>query len=289
MSETGTPIQYTWLLGPAFIAVLILVVWLKRKLPEKYEIKPIDAGIALIPFVLWMATTGLFKSIELPGLLKLEIANVFSKAAAAPIKYQVTKLPLKSVKAGRKRGVETIPGLISKGTEALSFQLGYPQYYGPAVWKFFNNLIQTPKFKYVVIKDKNGSLFGLYDAHRLISALNPPTNDELLNRYPLKPFYSTPDEGDVKLWSDFARAIKRSDLESLKRYPGFIGVDKAVDINEDKKKALEKMETLDVNWLPVVDKSNGKYKLAGVVDRPRLTASLIIDVTNQLEAAKKKQ
>jgi hypothetical protein len=42
------------------------------------------------------------------------------------------------------------------------------------------------------------------------------------------------------------------------------------------------MEELGIDWLPV---KNADGKLDGVVDRSRLTTSLILDVTNQLRAS----
>lgn len=49
----------------------------------------------------------------------------------------------------------------------------------------------------------------------------------------------------------------------------------------DKRDVLSKMESLKVDWLPVVDKDG---HVAGIIDQSRLTASLILDVSNQLNA-----
>ena len=66
--------EHSWVLAPAFIITLIFIVWIKGKLAKNIEIKSVDVGIALIPFVLWMASAGIFKKVELPGLLSFEIA-----------------------------------------------------------------------------------------------------------------------------------------------------------------------------------------------------------------------
>jgi hypothetical protein len=42
------------------------------------------------------------------------------------------------------------------------------------------------------------------------------------------------------------------------------------------------MEQLGTDWLPVLDQGG---RLVGVIDRSRLTASLILDVANQLQAS----
>lgn len=49
------------------------------------------------------------------------------------------------------------------------------------------------------------------------------------------------------------------------------------------------MEKQGLERLPVVQKDNGIYHFQGVVERSRLTASLILDITNQLEDRKKEQ
>lgn len=51
-------------------------------------------------------------------------------------------------------------------------------------------------------------------------------------------------------------------------------------MNADKKTVLEKMENLGLEILPVVSE---KGKFLGVVDRSRLTSSLIIDMANKLK------
>jgi hypothetical protein len=49
------------------------------------------------------------------------------------------------------------------------------------------------------------------------------------------------------------------------------------------------MEQRGLEWLPVVRKHNGLEEFQGIVERSRLTASLILDVANQLEDKKHKQ
>jgi len=48
----------------------------------------------------------------------------------------------------------------------------------------------------------------------------------------------------------------------------------------DKFEALLKMEELNVDWLPAV---NDQQRFAGIVERSRLMASLLIDVTQSLK------
>lgn len=64
------------------------------------------------------------------------------------------------------------------------------------------------------------------------------------------------------------------------RLPGFIGLQHALNKQTDKRQALQQMEALNMDTLPVVQVNE---RFAGIVDRSRLTASLLIDVANNLE------
>ncbi|MDA0740182.1 MAG: hypothetical protein O3A59_14870 [Nitrospirae bacterium] len=65
--------EHSWVLAPAFIVTLAIIIWIKSKLGNNVEIKPVDVGIALIPFVLWMATAGILKKVEVPGIVSFEL------------------------------------------------------------------------------------------------------------------------------------------------------------------------------------------------------------------------
>ena len=281
--------EHSWVLAPAFIVTLAIIIWIKAKLANTIEIKPVDVGIALIPFILWMATAGIFKKVEVPGIVSFEIADAFVAAAAEPINLQVSKMPVTALKADAKRGVDEIPHMIESGTQVLSFKFGYSGYYGPAIWMYFNHLIMSPTIKYAVITDKDGSLFGLFEASKLTAILNSKNNEQLMKDFPLQPYRGVPGKQQVKKWTNFAKIIKSSQKDKLSKISGFVSVDMAVKADADKKRVLEQMEQQNLDWLPVVQQDNGVNHFQGIVERSRLTASLILDVTNQLENKKKEQ
>ena len=281
--------EHSWVLAPAFIVTLAIIIWIKAKLANTIEIKPVDVGIALIPFILWMATAGIFKKVEVPGIVSFEIADAFVAAAAEPINLQVSKMPVTALKADAKRGVDEIPHMIESGTQVLSFKFGYSGYYGPAIWMYFNHLIMSPTFKYAVITDKDGSLFGLFEASKLTAILNSKNNEQLMKDFPLQPYRGVPGKQQVKKWTNFAKIIKSSQKDKLSKMSGFVSLDMAVNADADKKRVLEQMEQQNLDWLPVVQQDNGVNHFQGIVERSRLTASLILDVTNQLENKKKEQ
>ena len=281
--------DHSWVLAPAFIFTLAIIIWIRSRFANAIEIKPVDVGIALTPFVLWMATAGIFKKVEVPGIVSFETADVIVTAAAEPINLQVSAMPVTELKADAKRGVEEITHMIQSGTQVLSFKLGYHGYYGPAIWMYFNHLIKSPSFKYAVIIDQSGSLFGLFEARELTAILNPENNVALMKDFSLTPFRGLPDQRAVDNWSQFAEQIKRNDTQALAKMSGFVALSSAVKPTEDRKRVLEQMERRGLDWLPVVKLDNEVFRFQGIVERSRVTASLILDVTRQLENKKKEQ
>ena len=68
----------------------------------------------------------------------------------------------------------------------------------------------------------------------------------------------------------------------LKKLPGFVSGEDAVKPGTDQLTCLETMERLNSDFLPVVDE---KLKYVGMVERNKITTSLIIDVTRAIEGA----
>jgi hypothetical protein len=275
----------SWVLGPLFIILLIIVVWVRKRIAGGVDIKPIDAAIALIPLVLWMATAGILKKVEVPGFFAFEVADAIVNAAKTEIKDHVSPLPVKYVTADGKTGVSKLPGLLEKRTEALSFKLGYGSYYGPAIWKYLVHLNRLPSFRFVVVFKPDDSFFGMFDASILASALNPPDNYELVKQYPLEPLRKLPPENKVEKWFEFARRLRENDAAEIQKYPGFFSADQAVKTSSDKQQVLTRMEEQQRDWLPVVTDPKGEFE--GIVERSRLTTSLILDIAKRVEAGKK--
>ncbi|UCE06893.1 MAG: CBS domain-containing protein, partial [bacterium] len=193
----------------------------------------------------------------------LKIQTAFLEASRTPITNQVTplkQLPVESVRMDAKRGVEEIPRLISSKTEALYFELGYGRYYGPAIEQYLTRLSEYPFFKYITIRDSDRKFIGMADAKEL------------------NMIFSDYNAGFSS--HDFARWINESEIASLSKLPGFVSAKDAIKKDTDKQTVLEKMEKLNIEILPVIDEQD---RFSGIVDRSRLTASLIIDVANKVK------
>jgi signal-transduction protein with cAMP-binding, CBS, and nucleotidyltransferase domain len=93
------------------------------------------------------------------------------------------------------------------------------------------------------------------------------------------------DPGSGETFQDFATLLNHgsdADRHKLAQLPDFVPAEDAVTKQSDKRDVLTRMEKSGRDWLPVVS-ANGQ--LDGIVERSRLTASMILDVTNQLQAA----
>ena len=184
------------------------------------------------------------------------------EAADRPITNQVAPLPIAPVEVAAKGGLGEIPALVARGIAALEFQLGLGGYVGEIIREYFAALTVSPAFRYVVITNPDGTLFGIMDAHRLNAVLGSRTGSAS--------------------WSTFADLLNRNNPAGIadlgSRY-GFVAASSAVAPMADKRMVLEQMEKLNADWLPVVDENR---KFVGVVDRSRVVASLILEVDNRL-------
>jgi CBS domain-containing protein len=243
----------------AFVVILGLLI-LIRAINSKFEVKPTDAVVAILPVVIFLLVIGKIGKVALGGLT---IEMAFVKASTSVIASQVTPLTGLSepIQIDPKLGVGEIPHLIERKTQGLLFRLGSVGYYnGPAIREYLILLSKQPFLRYVIIENRDKTFFAMADARGLadlLSSTNPP------------------DPAD-----QFANWLNSSDKESLKRLPGYISSESAVTETTDKDQALRVMESANIDTLPVVD--NDK-RFVGIVNRSRLTASLILDVAQQLK------
>jgi CBS domain-containing protein len=244
----------------SFVLILAALVLLRAR-NSRFEVKPADIVVAVLPVVVFLLVTGKLQKFEVgEGGVKIETA--FVKASSSAIAAQVaplTGLPSEPLRLDPKQGVEEIPALIARKTEGLLFRLGYGGYYGPAIEEYFRMLGGQPFLKYVILQNQDGTFFALADARELIGLLQAA-----------RPPYTA---------SGFAGWLNAGNKEALGRLPGFIGSGDAVTGAEDKGEVLRKMEALNADARPVVD---DKLRFAGIVSRSRLTASLLIEVAENL-------
>ncbi len=243
-----------------FFALLGVVQFLRLHFGEKFEIRNSDILLALIPVAIWLVTSGQVKVLEFGGF---KIESAFAQASAAKISPQVnlvSTLPVSDLDTGSKGAVSDIPNLIEREVEALTFRIGHGGYYGPAIQEYFEQLIPYPFFRYVVVTQPSGELFGITDAREFYTFV-----DGQYSHYSI---------------SDFAEWLNSGNVTQLEKIPNLLQLDEAVVQTTDRQDALVKMEELDTETLPVVDENN---LLVGVVNRSRLASSLILEVASKVE------
>jgi hypothetical protein len=253
---------------------LIVVVGLRTYTDGKIEVKLADAMVAVIAAGLMLFMSGRITKFNVtPTSVSVEgpAGRAILSAAAQPIAGQVstvpaTALPISAMDVALKGGVNEIPNMVRREVPALEFLLGGAVTYAPdAIKQYLETLAQYPFFRFVVILNKDKSLFGMIDGRKMLGILQNPQSSFRFDT--------------------FARALTQggpADQEALAKLPGFVPASAAVTRANDKRDTLERMEARGIDWLPVV---SDKREFQGVVERSRVTASLILDVTNQLRKA----
>lgn len=250
-----------WMSIAGFIIILSVLMLLRAK-NSRIEVKPADVVVAVLPVLVFLLVTGKLQKFEISES-GIKIETAFVNAQSSAIASQVTPLtglPSEPIRLDPKRGVDEIPQLIARKTEGLLFRLGHGGYWGPAIDEYFKMLAKQPFLKYLIIEEPDGSFFAIADARALTELFQvgrPPYRAE-----------------------DFAKWLNQGNRDALVRLPGFIASQNAVTKETDKGQALRKMESLNVDTLPVVDNTK---RFVGIVNRSRLTASLLIDVSENLK------
>jgi CBS domain-containing protein len=249
------------------IGLLLLSLFLRVFTQGKYEIKTIDLVFIVVPLLFVGLATGKLRGLDLFGV-KADLSELWAKAADTQIEQQVSMVPvspvsdaIEMIQTAEKRGVNDIPRLIEQRTQALAFRLGMGGYYGQAIKKYFDDLYGSSYLRYVVVNHGDGRLFGIYDAADLIAYLRT------LGEAGYEQFEAVLNRGDeqAQAW--------------LSRLPGFVSSEHAVTPDTSKRAALQAMEDLDQDALPVTDPAG---RLVGTVERAKLTSSLILAVTERL-------
>lgn len=265
-----------------FAIFLIGLVVLRTKAGNRFEIKNTDVVLALVPVALWLFLTG---KVQEFGFGEVKIVAAIKMASKAPIDNQVSKLlPVDAVPLMEKGGLEEIARAVQTKAQALSFHLGRSYYSGSAIRAYLNELTQYPYLRYIILNNQDETFFGLVDARQLAEILR----SERFERSSSTPGAIMPGEqaqfgipSEPRLTSDnLAKWIKEPNLEELRTLPGFVAAKDALDSNANRQKALEQLNGLNVQTIPVV---NEKKKFIGVVDRSKLTASILTEIAAKVE------
>ena len=243
------------------IACLGGAVYLRAKSAGKYEIKPTDLALIVVPLLAAGLVTGKIGILNVMGIsadvtaLREAGSSSVEAQVSAAASYSLENIidPAFSVARGAPEG---IPRLVEQGVDVLEFSFGFREYSAAVIAQHFHEL----SLRYVVVNNANGSLYGIYVAGDLLPYLD--RTNVANNSY-----------------SQFVQQLNRGgadDKRALAQLPGFIPVEWAVTSATSKLDALRAMADHEQDVLPVVD---GEDRFIGTVEQPRLTASLILAVT----------
>jgi CBS-domain-containing membrane protein len=152
--------------------------------------------------------------------------------------------------------------MVRRRVHGLDFMLGVGGYDPNVLKAYLETLRRYGFFRFVIVLTPDQRLFGMIDARSLLATLEEPTSG--------------------MTFQEFASLLNRAndaDRDRLAQLAGFVPASDAVTKQLEKRDVLDRMEKAGRDWLPVV---TAQGQLDGVVDRSRLTASIILDVTNQL-------
>jgi CBS domain-containing protein len=249
------------------VALVISSLLLRVRTAGKYEVKTIDLAFIVIPLLVVALATGKVQGLDLFGL-KADLSKLWVDAAETKIDSKTdastasVQDAARAVMVGAKGGEDDLERLIARKVEGLEFRLGGGGYYnGAAIKKYFEALSGSSHLRVVVVNNSAGKLVGIYNAPDLISYLRVA--------------------GD-RGYDQFEQLMNRGDaraLPELAKLPGFLSAEQAVTSSTSKRDALASMDLLNTDTLPIVDQ-DGKF--TGTVERAKLTAKLILAVTDKL-------
>ena len=262
-----------------FGTLLIFLVVFRKKTNKGFEIQNSDIVLALVCVALWLFLTGQLDEIAFG---EIKIARAIKKATKAGIENQISKLlPVDAVPIVEKGGPEEIKRAVDMKAQALSFHLGRGYYQGRAIRAYLEQLTQYPYLRYIVLNNQDESFFGLVDARQLMNALRSERPESSSTPAPAFPGEQMGVLAPPRLTAEsIAGWLNHNELNELKTLPGFISAEHALDSKTDRQKALEQMNTLDVQTIPVV---NDAKRFVGVVDRSKLTASILTEVAAKVQ------
>jgi hypothetical protein len=258
----------------AFGAVLAgASLFLRALTAGKYEFQTIDLIFLVIPLLVVALATGNLRSVDFFGL-RADLTDLWTEVGRSEIRDQVSEptpsarqdaIDVDIFESAAKSSLEDLPQVIGRQPEVLEFKLGHGGYRGVAIAEYFEAL--DGRLRIVVVNDQNDNLFGIYSAPVLISSLRFISS------------LRSSGEG-YDLLGDLLNSGNEEARSRLATLPGFVGADNAVTEATSKRDALARMEKLDTDVLPVV---NEEGRFVGTVGRSKLTAGLILTVSDRLE------
>ena len=318
-----TPNTWIVLSAVAALAVLAGLVALRVLTKNRAEVRVSDAVIAVLPVVIALFAGGKIEELVIgEGGITLKAAKqAVTGAADESLGTNVTslaKLDYQAFQIGPKGGSAQLEALERANVGAFSLTIGCSRcYLAEAVRNYLETLTENPNFRYLALLDRNQppNLFGVIEARSLRAWLDegrsmasPGPRGDWLDRVGrllkspvglkglrtsevrsrIKQDLGTDDDYEVSQevnellepWRRFVKAVEEEDTKFLESIPAFVPGTAAVNSETSKKDTLKRMAEFGADWLPVVNEDG---RLIGAVERAEVTASIILDLTENFE------
>ncbi len=244
-------------IGPilVFLIALAIMVVVRVRSGGKFEVK---SGDVLAPVILVALILFLTGKIEQLTFGELSITNAVKAAYASDVGGEVerathiSEMPILIMQASGYDIEDASAGENLEGCDTLTFDVK-KIYFAETIRSF---LEEYSTINYMVINDPQGKLWGFADIGGVRRRL-----------------------GEENYLANLVQALHKFDKGRLRSLPGFVSVEGAITLEDDRRKALQRMSQLKVDKLPVLDEGG----LYGTVDRNELAVSLLLDVTAKLD------
>jgi CBS domain-containing protein len=221
-----------------FFALIIGLTLIHARIQREFKIDPTWVALAATPGVLWLVLSGRVTEMTLPGGVSFKAAAL----QAVSLKSDGEKVSPDTIEMGPKGGVQNLEELKRRGAVALTFELGSSYYNDSAIQQY---LSQLPDLRYLIFTEPGGAYAGFAPAPLVRQRMAD-------NELPL---------------ADLIAAKKTDQI------PGFN--DTSVSKNDSRAAALRLMDVAQLSVVPVVDADR---RIAGMLDRDKLTSSIVADL-----------
>ncbi|MGC4039535.1 MAG: CBS domain-containing protein [Flavobacterium sp.] len=231
-----------------FITMVISFTILRVKTNGKYEIKLGDIMMGLLPVVIILILSGQVSELQF-GDLSVKLQEDLKQPIILDSSLKTSTL--------------------LDGKRALTIGVGGCDY---KVEDDIENKVELPggiPYKYIIFQQKciddpkgnrQGEFWGIIsfeDYKEIFLCPTPQTTGKVLLTW-----------------------IKSKNITKLKSIPSFVTIDDAITLETNKLTALEKMERLNVDFLPVVTQEN---LFLGVITKERITSNLMLNIATGLK------
>ncbi|MBT8312377.1 MAG: hypothetical protein HKP23_06045 [Flavobacteriaceae bacterium] len=249
-----------------FVISIALVIFLRRKVGQGYEIKISDVVLALIPLVIWLLLTDKIKTFKY-GDLEFTLSDKIEAAQQSPLSESEELIDMINPKEieinlAEKATEGALVDILRAKPEGLIFKAGYKNYGAAEIESYLKTLSQST-LKYILIFDNDSDDFlGLISLENFMAQVFAPNSN-------LSP-------------ATVAQLLRDNDRDRLKEISGMLTAEEAITPETAKYEALTEMQKLGTVFLPVT--KEGKFM--GVVEMQKLTNSLLIDISQKLSEVK---